>query len=119
MSQSKLGRLGKPRNCITNLLERLLLLVLLSLAITEDFSGQVIADNTVELLVLYLEYCEINPPDFVILVALKTLVGDRVNVHGGLSGLAGQFTQFLAKDLLQVVGEVVLGAEEDNTTLRD
>jgi len=40
-------------------------------------------------------------------------------VHRALSRLAGQFTQFLAKDFLQVVGEIILSTEEDDTTLRD
>jgi hypothetical protein len=45
-------KIEKLRNCVTSLLERLLLLVLLSLAVTEDLGGQVIADNAMELLVL-------------------------------------------------------------------
>jgi len=45
-------KIEKLRNWVTSLLERLLLLVLLSLAVTEDLGGQVIADNAMELLVL-------------------------------------------------------------------
>lgn len=63
-----------------SLLERLLLLVLLGLAVTEDLGSEIVT----------------NDGDFIILVALEGLVGDGVNVHGGISGLAGQLTELLA-----------------------
>ena len=83
------------------LLQRLLLLVLLGLAILEDLSGQVIADNT----------------DLIVLVALERLVGNWVDVKGRIRWLASQLTKLLAKDLLSIVVQVILCTEEDNTTL--
>ena len=49
-----------------SLLERLFLLVLLGLAVTEDLSSEIVT----------------NDGDFIILVALEGLVGDGMNVHG-------------------------------------
>jgi hypothetical protein len=75
--------------------------MLLSLTITEDFGGKIIADDT----------------DFVILVALKGLVRDGVNMKGGLCWLASHLAKLVAKSFLGVVVEIVLSTEEDYATL--
>ncbi len=46
-------------------------------------------------------------------------VADGVDVQTRGSGLSGQFAQTIDKLFLQVVGQVVLGAEEDDATLGD
>lgn len=42
-----------------------------------------------------------------------------MDVHGGIGRLAGQLAELLAKHFLKVICKLILGTEEDNTTLRD
>lgn len=46
-------------------------------------------------------------------------VEERVDVKTRGCGAAAEFTEFVDEFLLEVVGEVVLGAEEDDTSLGD
>jgi hypothetical protein len=58
--------------------------------------------------------------DLVVLAAvLAGGVADGVDVQSGRCGLARQLAQPVDQLLLQVVGEVVLGAEEDDAALGD
>jgi hypothetical protein len=50
---------------------------------------------------------------------LTTRIGDGVDMKTRGLGLAGQLAEPVDQHLLQVVGEVVLSAEEDNAALRD
>ena len=50
---------------------------------------------------------------------LATGVADGVDVKAGSGGLAGELAEPVDKFLLKVVGEIVLLAEEDDTTLGD
>jgi hypothetical protein len=49
---------------------------------------------------------------------LKGLVGDGMDMHSRIDGFPGEFAHHLAQLPLEVVGEVILSAEEDNTALR-
>lgn len=42
-----------------------------------------------------------------------------MDVESGVDWFAGEDTEFVDEILLEVVGEVGLGAEEDDTTFRD
>ena len=52
-------------------------------------------------------------------IAFTFRVEDWVDVETGCGGLAGEETDLLDKFLLEICGEVVLCAEEDNAALRD
>jgi hypothetical protein len=47
------------------------------------------------------------------------IVEDWMDVQGGVVRLSGQLTQTMDESLLQIVCEVVLGSEEDNSAFRD
>jgi hypothetical protein len=47
------------------------------------------------------------------------IVEDWMDVQGGIVGLSGQLTQTMDETFLQIVREVVLGSEEDNSAFRD
>ena len=47
------------------------------------------------------------------------IVEDWMDVQGGIVGLPGQLTQTMDETFLQIVREVVLGSEEDNSAFRD
>lgn len=50
---------------------------------------------------------------------LVGVVEDGVDVQGGVGGFAGLLAESVDELLLEVVGEVVLGAEEDDAALGD
>lgn len=60
---------------------------------------------------------EFRLPDLIVVIALRGLVGDGMNVHGRVLWLTGELTKLLAKLFLKLVGKTILGAEEDDTSL--
>jgi hypothetical protein len=57
--------------------------------------------------------------DSITLFAVVRNIGDLVGVQGRIGWLSGHFAELLTEGPLEVVGEVVLGAEKYDTTLRD
>lgn len=57
--------------------------------------------------------------DLVIIVQLTTRIVDRVDVQLGGGGLARELAEALDELLLEVIGDVVLLAEEDDAALGD
>lgn len=55
----------------------------------------------------------------VVAAQVTVVVEEGVNVQGRCAGAARQLAQAQDELLLEVVGEVVLGAEEDDAALRD
>lgn len=77
--------------------------VLLGLGLGKDLEG--LGRNSANLIVLDAK--------------LVGAVEQRVDVEGRVLGLLGGLAETLGQDLLQLVGQVVLLAEEDDTALGD